>query len=295
MSSAPLFESDIQDLACLARGKVRDIYAIDEDHLLFVATDRLSAFDVVLPNPVPDKGRILTELSCFWFDRTRDLIENHLTGIALTDVLPDANDAMSLAGRALVVRRLTPLPIESIVRGYIAGSGWRDYQSTGGICGIALPPGLTLAEALPETLFTPSSKAAVGDHDENISFDQCVALIGAPLAKQVRDVSIALYERAARYARGRGIIIADTKFEFGLDDQGTLILIDEVLTPDSSRFWPEDSVTPGQSPPSFDKQFVRDFLDEIGWDHTPPAPSLPPAVIEETARKYREALVRLTT
>jgi phosphoribosylaminoimidazole-succinocarboxamide synthase len=288
-----LFESEIPGLQRIARGKVRDIYGIDDDHLLIVTTDRLSAYDVVMPDPVPGKGRVLTELSNFWFGMMDDLVPNHLTGIRLSDVI-DPELAAALEPRAIVVRRLEPLPIEAVVRGYLIGSGWRDYLETGAVCGIALPEGLEQASKLPETLFTPATKAEAGDHDENVSFGQVESMIGRELAGKVRDLSIRIYERAAAYALERGIIIADTKFEFGLDKDGKLYIIDEMLTPDSSRFWPLDQYRTGISPPSFDKQFVRDYLDTLDWDKTAPGPVLPDEVLQQTSRKYREALQILT-
>ncbi len=287
--SDTLFESDIPGLQRIARGKVRDIYRVDDGHLLIVTTDRLSAYDVVMPDPVPGKGRVLTELSNFWFDMMADLVPNHLTGIRLADVLEDEL-AEALEHRAIVVRRLEPLPIEAVVRGYLIGSGWRDYLETGSVCGIPLPAGLDQAAKLPATLFTPATKAEAGDHDENISFEQVESMIGKDLAAKVRELSIEIYERAAAYALERGIIIADTKFEFGQDDDGRLFIIDEMLTPDSSRFWPLDEYRTGISPPSFDKQFVRDYLDTLDWDKTAPGPDLPAEVLEQTSRKYREAL-----
>ena len=289
-----LFESKLSSLPLIQRGKVRDIYAVGEDRMLIVTTDRLSAFDVVLPTPIPGKGAVLTELSNFWFKRMAGTIPNHLTRIALADVLPDAEERAQVEGRAIVVQKLSPLPVEAIVRGYIIGSGWKDYQRTGTVCGIALPGGLRQADKLPETIYTPSTKADVGDHDENIDFAATVALVGEALAARVRDVSIAIYNEAAAYARARGIIIADTKFEFGLDANGSLVLMDEVLTPDSSRFWPSANYAPGTSPESFDKQYVRDFLEDLGWNKKPPAPALPDDVAARTAEKYREALGVLT-
>ncbi|MDQ3565059.1 MAG: phosphoribosylaminoimidazolesuccinocarboxamide synthase [Pseudomonadota bacterium] len=288
-----LYETNLEALPLIGRGKVRDIYAVGDAHLLIVTTDRISAFDVVLPDPIPGKGTVLTALSRFWFDRTRHIVVHHLASLPLDAVLDDPSERGALEGRALVVRRLKPLPVEAIVRGYLIGSGWKDYQKTGAVCGIALPPGLRQAERLPEPIFTPSTKAELGRHDENISFDEAADLIGAELAERVREVSIGLYAHAADYARGRGIIIADTKFEFGLDAEGDLVLIDEALTPDSSRFWPADSYALGQSPPSFDKQFVRDYLETLAWDKKPPAPRLPREIIEKTAAKYREAQSRL--
>ena len=289
-----LFESQVPGLPLLGRGKVRDIYGVDDSHLLIVTTDRLSAYDVVMPDPVPHKGRILTQISLFWFRMMADLVPNQLTDLGIDDVVGDREAAALLRDRSLVVRRLKPLPIEAVVRGYLIGSGWRDYQETGAVCGIALPDGLSQADRLPETLFTPATKAAAGEHDINIGFDAVVATLGKPLAERVRDLSIAIYERAAVYAAARGIIIADTKFEFGLDEESRLYLIDEVLTPDSSRFWPMDSYRTGTSPPSFDKQFVRDYLDTLDWDRTAPGPELPAEVIAKTAEKYQEAYARLT-
>ena len=289
-----LFESQIKSLELLHRGKVRDIYAVGDDHMLIVTTDRLSAFDVVLPTPIPGKGAVLTRLSNFWFGRTRHIVPNHLADVPLERALIDPDERRTVEGRAVVVRKLKPLPVEAIVRGYIAGSGWKEYRRSGTVCGIALPAGLREADRLPEPIYTPSTKAAAGAHDENISFEKTVELLGADVAAKVRDVSIRLYREAAEHALGRGIIIADTKFEFGLDDKGTLTLIDEALTPDSSRFWPVDQYRPGSSPPSFDKQYVRDYLERIGWNKQPPAPALPPEVVEQTAAKYREALIRLT-
>jgi len=287
-----LFESSIKSLARLGKGKVRDIYAVGDDKMLIVTSDRLSAFDVVLPDPIPDKGRVLNEMASFWFERLGHVVPNQLTGIDPETVVK-ADEREQVRGRSLVVRKLKPLPIEAVVRGYLIGSGWKDYQQTGKVCGIELPRGLRQAEKLPQPIFTPATKAASG-HDENISFAQVEKLIGAALAAKVRDVSIRLYKEAADYAATRGIIIADTKFEFGLDDKGGLILIDEALTADSSRFWPADSYKVGMSPPSFDKQYVRDYLETLDWNKTPPAPRLPPEVIKKTSEKYREALSRLT-
>jgi phosphoribosylaminoimidazole-succinocarboxamide synthase len=290
--SAALFESHLTSLPLLHRGKVRDLYAVGEDRLLIVATDRISAFDVVLPTPIPDKGRVLTAISNFWFARLAHLLPNHLTGEAPEDVVAPGERAQ-VAGRAVVARRLEALPVEAIVRGYLVGSGWQDYQATGSVCGIRLPSGLRLAERLPEPIFTPSTKAAAGSHDENIDYARCAALLGSELAAQVREAALALYREAAAHALTRGILIADTKFEFGLDDAGRLHLIDEALTPDSSRFWPADAYRVGSHPPSFDKQYVRDWLTASGWDKRPPGPELPPEVVERTAAKYREALRRL--
>jgi phosphoribosylaminoimidazole-succinocarboxamide synthase len=289
-----LYESNLKRLALRHRGKVRDIYDIDERHILIVATDRLSAFDVVLPDPIPGKGVVLTAMSSFWFGRTRHIVPNHLADLPLEQVLPEEAERRAVEGRAVVVRRLNRLPIEAIVRGYLAGSGWKEYRTSGTVCGIALPAGLREAERLPEPIFTPSTKAAAGQHDVNISFGEAARLLGRELAEKVREVSLAVYREAAAYAAARGILVADTKFEFGVDEAGTLTLIDEVLTPDSSRFWPADSYAPGASPPSFDKQYVRDYLESIGWDKRPPAPRLPPEVIAKTAEKYREAYERLT-
>lgn len=287
--SQGVHSSDIPDLELLHRGKVRDVYAIDDTRLLIVATDRLSAFDVILPDPITGKGEILTQVSNFWFGRLDDDTPHHLTGDPLPDVVP-----ASYAQRAVVAKRLTPLPVEAIARGYIIGSGWADYQRSGAICGIALPSGLQQAQVLPEPIFTPSTKAAVGDHDENVGFDQVVRLIGADYAEQIRDRTLAIYRDAAAYASRCGIIIADTKLEFGVDEAGTLHVIDELLTPDSSRFWPIDQYRVGSSPPSFDKQYVRDYLETLDWNKTAPGPSLPPTVIANTVAKYREALERLT-
>lgn len=289
-----LFESSISELPLIGRGKVRDIYSVDEDHLLIVTTDRLSAYDVVMPDPVPGKGAVLTKISLFWFRMMRDIIENQLTDLTVADVIKDPGTRELLADRALVVKRLKPLPIEAVVRGYLIGSGWKDYQDTGQVCGIDLPEGLQQAEKLPRTLFTPAYKAEAGAHDENISFDKVVELVGEKLAIRVRDISIEIYERAAAYALERGIIIADTKFEFGLDKQGRLYIIDEALTPDSSRFWPVDGYEIGTSPPSYDKQFVRDYLETLDWDKTAPGPNLPAEIIDRTADKYHEALAKMT-
>ncbi|MGZ5094650.1 MAG: phosphoribosylaminoimidazolesuccinocarboxamide synthase [Burkholderiales bacterium] len=289
MSSPALFQSDLKSVPFLHRGKVRDIYTVSDDKLLIVQSDRLSAFDVVLPTPIPGKGEVLTELSFFWFDRLKDVVPNHLTGIDPLTVV-SANERAEIAGRAMVVRRMKPLLVEAVVRGYLIGSGWNDYRATGSICGIALPAGLEQAAKLPQPIFTPASKAPPGQHDENITYQEVEHLIGADLAASVREVSIRLYEEAARYAAQRGIIIADTKFEFGTDDRGELVLIDEALTPDSSRFWPASEYRTGISPPSFDKQFVRDWLETQPWNKRAPAPALPPEVLARTAEKYREAL-----
>ena len=276
------------------RGKVRDSFAIDDEHMLIVASDRLSAFDVVLPDPIPGKGEILTRISNFWFKRTAGIIPNHLSGIEVEDVIDDSDLVEMLRRRAVVVKRLEPLPLEAIVRGYLIGSGWKDYLDTGSICNIALPRGLRQADRLPEVIYTPSSKAAAGQHDVNIEFKETAGLIGLPMAEQVRDISIQIYTQAVEHAAARGIIIADTKFEFGLDEDGHLVLMDEVLTPDSSRFWPEESYRPGTSPPSYDKQYVRDYLETLDWDKQPPGPRLPANIIQATAAKYREAFQRLT-
>ncbi len=291
--SAALLQSDIKSLPLLHRGKVRDIYGVDERHLLIVQTDRLSAFDVILPTPVPGKGHVLTALSNFWFAKLGHVIPNHLSGIAPEDVVNTDADRAQVAGRAFVVKRLKPLPIEAIVRGYLAGSGWKDYQKTGTVCGIKLPAGLQEAQQLPQPLFTPSTKAAIGEHDENISFQQARQLLGEARANEVRDATLALYTEAADYAATKGIIIADTKFEFGVDAADKLYLIDEALTPDSSRFWPADEYRVGSNPPSFDKQFVRDWLEASGWNKQPPAPDVPFEVLQKTSDKYHEALRRL--
>ena len=288
-----LHESTLTSLPLLHRGKVRDIYAVDAEHLLIVQTDRLSAFDVILPSPVPGKGAVLTTLSNFWFGKLGHIIPNHLSDIAPESVVHTDDDRKQIAGRAFVVKRLQPLPIEAIVRGYLVGSGWKDYQNTGAVCGIPLPPGLREAQKLPQPLFTPSTKAALGEHDENISYDQAVKLLGATRADAVRSATLALYTEAADYAANRGIIIADTKFEFGVDKAGKLYLIDEALTPDSSRFWPAAQYRVGANPPSFDKQYVRDWLEATGWNKRPPAPAIPADVLQRTSDKYREALTRL--
>lgn len=289
-----LYESSLKGLSLRGRGKVRDIYDIDDDHMLIVTTDRLSAFDCILPDPIPGKGRVLTAVSNFWFEKLEHIVPNHLSGLALDRILSDPDERAQVEGRGIVVKKLKPLPVEAVVRGYLIGSGWKDYQKTGAVCGIALPPGLQLAEKLPEAIFTPSTKAEFGHHDENISFERTVELAGRDLAEEVRRISLNLYTEAAAYALARGIIIADTKFEFGLDGAGRLYLIDEALTPDSSRFWPVDHYRIGISPPSFDKQFVRDYLETLAWNKQPPAPHLPPEVIAKTAEKYREAEERLT-
>ena len=293
-SGPALYQSNLHSLPLLGRGKVRDNYAVGDDRLLIVTSDRLSAFDVVMSEPIPDKGKVLNQMSQFWFDMLADVVPNHLTGVAPETVV--ASDELDqVRGRSMVVKRLQPILVEAVVRGYVIGSGWKDYQASGAICGIKLPPGLEQAQQLPEPIFTPAAKADIGEHDENISFEETCARIGSELAGRIRAISLELYRRASEYAAGRGIIIADTKFEFGLDASGTLHLMDEVLTADSSRFWPADQYRPGISPPSFDKQFVRDYLETVpGWNKSPPPPPLPPEVVERTAAKYREALERLT-
>jgi phosphoribosylaminoimidazole-succinocarboxamide synthase len=289
-----LYQSTITSLPLLGRGKVRDNYAVGDDRILIVTTDRLSAFDVVMNEAIPGKGCVLNQMSDFWFERLADIVPNHLTGIDPASVV-SAAEAVQVAGRAVVAKRLQPIMVEAVVRGYLIGSGWKDYQATGAVCGVALPPGLRQADKLAAPIFTPAAKAELGEHDENISFADMAERIGVDLATRLRDISIALYQRAADYAATRGIIIADTKFEFGLDAEGTLYLMDEVLTADSSRFWPADSYAPGSSPPSFDKQFVRDYLETLhDWNKTAPAPTLPAEVVAKTGAKYREALLRLT-
>ncbi len=289
-----LYESSIASLPLLGRGKVRDIYAVDEQRLLIVTTDRLSAFDVILPDPIPGKGEVLTAVANFWFERLAHVVPNHLTGVDPESVVQGEAERAQVRGRAIVVRRLRPLPVEAVARGYLIGSGWKDYQASGAVCGIALPPGLKLAEKLPQPLFTPSTKAEMGSHDENIDFGRVEQLLGASLAATVRDLTLRLYTEAAEYARGRGIIIADTKFEFGQDEAGKLYLIDEALTPDSSRFWPADQYQVGSSPPSFDKQYLRDYLETLDWNKRAPGPKLPAEIISKTSAKYHEALSRLT-
>jgi len=289
-----LYQSSLKSLKLRAHGKVRDIYDIDNQHMLIVTTDRLSAFDVILPDPIPGKGRVLTNVSNFWFNKMSHILPNHLANIPLEQVLPDAEERAQVEGRAIVVKLLKPLPVEAIVRGYLIGSGWKDYQKSGAICGIELPQGLQQAQQLPEPIYTPSTKAAMDQHDENVTFAKTVELMGQSLAEQVRDASLKLYKEAAAYAKERGIIIADTKFEFGVDDNGVLHLIDEALTPDSSRFWPADQYQVGISPPSFDKQYVRDYLETLDWNKTAPGPHLPAEVAEHCAAKYHEAELRLT-
>ena len=288
-----LYRSEIVTLPLANQGKVRDIYDVDADHLLIVTSDRISAFDVVLPDPIPGKGRVLTTVSNFWFARTEHLTGNHLTGRSLDSIGLAEGEVNHLEGRAIVVKKLTPLPVEAIVRGYIIGSGWKDYQRSGAVCGITLPAGLQQAQQLPEPIFTPSTKAEAGEHDENISFEHAVELLGGDLAEKVRSLSLTIYQQAAEYARERGIIVADTKLEFGTDRNGELFLIDEVVTPDSSRFWPADSYRTGISPPSFDKQYVRDYLETLDWDKRAPGPALPEEVIRQTSAKYKEARDRL--
>lgn len=293
-NSTALYHSTIPNLKLLGRGKVRDIYEIDAEHLLIVTTDRMSAFDVILPDPIVGKGRVLTRIANFWFNKMADLIPNHLTNdLCLEDIIPDSIIRNKVAGQAIIVKRLKPLPVEAIVRGYLIGSGWKDYQAHGSICGISLPVGLQLAQELPEPIYTPSSKAEAGVHDENISFEETVSLLGLDIAEKVRATSLELYKRASAYAKPRGIIIADTKFEFGLDSNNTLHLIDEALTPDSSRFWPVDQYQVGISPPSFDKQYLRDYLETLDWNKTAPGPNLPLAVSQICSEKYREAEVKL--
>ena len=289
-----LYQTDLRSLKLRARGKVRDIYDIDQDLMLIVTSDRISAFDCILPDPIPGKGLILSAVSAFWFEQLAHVIPNQMTDIPLHAVIKDEAECALLQGRAIVVKKLKALPVEAVVRGYLIGSGWKDYQQHQSVCGISLPEGLRQAEKLQEPLFTPSTKADLGDHDENIPFEKMEAILGARLALEVREVSLKLYLEASAYAFERGIIIADTKFEFGLDDEGTLHLIDEVLTPDSSRFWPVDQYRVGMSPPSFDKQFVRDYLESLDWNKAPPAPHLPEDILQKTSAKYREALERLT-
>ena len=293
--SAPLFESRLRGLKKIHQGKVRDIYDVDAEHLLIVTTDRLSAFDVVLPDPIPFKGEVLTQISLFWFAKTQHIVANHLSSLRVEDVVSDAAERAQLAGRAMVVKKLKPLPIEAVVRGYLIGSGYKDYKLRGSVCGIALPPGLQMADRLPEPLFTPASKAPAGQHDENIDFEAMVSAVGREYAVGIQRIALQLYNFAAEHARARNILIADTKFEFGVDPAGRLVLIDEALTPDSSRFWPMASYKPGISPPSFDKQFVRDYLESLHWNKKPPAPHLPPDILTRTSDNYREALRLLTS
>jgi phosphoribosylaminoimidazole-succinocarboxamide synthase len=293
ISTPPMFESTIKSLPLLGRGKVRDIYAVGEDKLLIITTDRLSAFDVILPDPIPGKGAVLTAMANFWFGKLAHVIPNQLTGIDPETVVANEEEKAQVRGRALVVKRLKPLPIEAVARGYLIGSGWKDYQATGAVCGIALPPGMQMAQQLPTPIFTPATKAEMGDHDENIDYATVEKLLGAELAKLVKETTLRLYREAAAFARVVGIIIADTKFEFGQDEEGRLYLIDEVLTPDSSRFWPADRYKVGISPPSFDKQFVRDYLETLDWNKQAPGPTLPRDIIDKTAANYLEALTRL--
>jgi phosphoribosylaminoimidazole-succinocarboxamide synthase len=292
--SAPLFETRLRSLKKVHQGKVRDIYDVDAEHLLIVTTDRLSAFDVVLPDPIPFKGEVLTQISLFWFSKTSQMVPNHLSSLKMEDVITDPEERAQLAGRSMVVKKLTALPLEAVVRGYLIGSGYKDYMARGSVCGIALPPGLQMADRLPEPLFTPASKAPAGQHDENIDFDAIVKLVGADHAASIRRIALQIYAFASEHARARNIIIADTKFEFGIDKAGNLLLIDEALTPDSSRFWPMASYKPGISPPSFDKQFVRDYLESLHWNKKPPAPHLPADILKRTSDNYREALQLLT-
>jgi len=292
--SHSLFESSLTSLPLLNRGKVRDIYDIDDKHMLIVTTDRLSAFDVILPTPIPGKGRILTEISNFWFKQLENIVPNQLSDLSLEDVLPNADERAQVEGQAIVVKKLKALPVEAIVRGYIIGSGWKDYQNTGAICGISLPSGLQMADKLEQAIYTPSSKADVGEHDENIDFAATVKLLGQDMAEQVRDVSLKLYSTARDYAADHGIIIADTKFEFGLDSEGKLVLIDEALTPDSSRFWPMETYAPGSSPESYDKQYIRDWLETQDWNKKAPAPDVPDDIVAKTTEKYLEAYKKLT-
>lgn len=286
--SMPVFETKLKYLPLIAKGKVRDIYEVDDKNMLIVTTDRLSAFDVILPDPIPNKGVVLTQVSNFWFDKLSHIVKNHFSDLTLDNLKLTKEERIMLEGRSVIVKKLKPLPVEAIVRGYIIGSGWKDYQKTGKISGIDLPEGLKLADKLPEVLFTPSTKAEMGGHDENISFKQMHALIGGYLAEEVRRVSLELYSEAAEFALSKGIIIADTKFEFGTDEQGRLVLMDEILSPDSSRFWSLDKYQPSVNPPSFDKQFVRDYLETMNWDKTPPGPHLPKEVLEKSAEKYQE-------
>jgi phosphoribosylaminoimidazole-succinocarboxamide synthase len=295
LQPTPLFESRVRGLRKIHQGKVRDIYDVDADHLLIVTTDRLSAFDVVLPDPIPFKGQVLTKISEFWFEKTRALVPNHLTALKIEDIVQDREERAQLEGRSMIVKKLRALPIEAVVRGYLIGSGYKDYKQHGSVCGIVLPPGLVMADALPGPIFTPASKAPAGHHDENIDFEAIERLVGREHAAAVRRIALAVYALAAQHARARDIIIADTKFEFGVDKAGNLMLIDEVLTPDSSRFWPVASYRPGISPPSFDKQFVRDYLESLHWNKKPPAPHLPADIIARTSDNYRKALKLLTS
>jgi len=288
-----VFETKFTSLPLLHKGKVRDIYEVDANHMLVIATDRISAFDVIMPGPIPNKGALLTQVSNFWFERFRNLIPNQVSSMTLSDLNLNSDEMEQASGRSVVVKRLNALPIEAIVRGYLIGSGWKEYQSKQTVCGISLPANIPLAGKLPEILFTPSTKAVAGQHDENISFQETIALVDEDIANQVRDISISLYENAAEYALSKGIVIADTKFEFGLDDNGALTLIDEVLTPDSSRFWPANEYEPGQNPSSFDKQYIRDYLETLDWDKKAPGPALPDEIIKNTQAKYQEAADKL--
>ena len=289
-----LFESNLKSLKKVYQGKVRDIYEIDDQHWLIVTSDRLSAFDVILPDPIPKKGMVLTTVSNFWFDRFSSKVKNHLSDIQLSDVIKDEQELAILQGRSVIARKLKALPFEAIVRGYVIGSGWKEYQNTGAICGVALPENLKQAQQLDSPIFTPSTKAAVGDHDENVSFDKIVDLVGKEIAESVRTLSLEIYQEAAELALQKGIIIADTKFEFGLDQNDEIVLIDEALTPDSSRFWPQDSYVVGESPKSYDKQYVRDYLETLDWDKQAPGPKLPQEIIDNTSAKYLEACEKLT-
>ena len=289
-----LHTTHIKSLPLIHKGKVRDIYDIDDKHMLIITTDRISAFDVVMPNAIPGKGAVLNEVTRFWMQKLAHIIPNHLSDMPLEQAIPDATERAEVADHAMIVKKLKALPVEAIVRGYLIGSGWKDYQKTGAVCGIKLPDGLKIADRLPEVIYTPSTKASVGTHDENIDFTQSEALLGPDIAARIRDASLKLYSEAADFARERGIIIADTKFEFGLDENGTLTLIDEVLTPDSSRFWPADEYQPGTSPVSFDKQFVRDYLESLDWNKTAPGPELPAEIVHKTAEKYEQARALLT-
>ena len=292
--SKALHTTHIKSLPLLHKGKVRDIYDIDDSHMLIVTTDRISAFDVVMPSAIPGKGMILNQVTRFWMEKLAHIIPNHLSSMPLEDALPDAEERAEVENHAMIVKKLKALPVEAIVRGYLIGSGWKDYQQTGSVCGIELPAGLRIADRLPEAIYTPSTKASVGAHDENIDFAESETLLGKDIAAQVRDASLQLYHEAAEYAKERGIIIADTKFEFGLDENGSLTLIDEVLTPDSSRFWPADQYQPGTSPVSFDKQFVRDYLETLDWNKTAPGPELPDEIVTKTTEKYQQARALLT-
>ncbi len=288
-----VYESHIESLPFIYRGKVRDIYEVDENHILIIATDRISAFDVIMPNPMPGKGKLLTRISAFWFEMMKDMIPNHLSDLSLMDVLPNPDEYAQAEGRSMIVKKLKGLPVEAVVRGYLIGSGWKDYQNNGSVCGIGLPSDLSIASKLPKVIFTPATKAELGDHDENISYEKMSETVGSELAERIRTVSIDIYRKASEYAASRGIIIADTKFEFGLDSDGTLTLMDEILTPDSSRFWPADHWQEGTNPPSYDKQFVRDYLLSQDWNQTAPGPTIPEDILEKTTAKYREAIERL--